>query len=169
MAEKKYVKHITYFVGILLLTILDQVTKLLAIRHLAGQSDLALIPGVLELHYLENKGAAFGILENQKLFFVLFCIIILGAIGFCYFRLPSDRKYMPLQWIGIFLSAGAVGNLIDRLFRGFVVDFIYFKIIHFPVFNVADIYVTVSSVLLICLLFFYYKEDDFEFLSLKQE
>ena len=76
---------------------------------------------------------------------------------------------MPLQWIGIFLSAGAVGNLIDRLFRGFVVDFIYFKIIHFPVFNVADIYVTVSSVLLICLLFFYYKEDDFEFLSLKQE
>lgn len=168
MKDKKYMSCIKYFAGIILFTILDQLTKSAAIRHLAGKQDFVLIPDVLELHYLENRGAAFGILENQKLFFVLFCIIILGAIGFCYFRLPSEKKYIPLQWIGIFISAGAVGNLIDRIFRGFVVDFIYFRIIHFPVFNVADIYVTVGSIVLILLMFFYYKEEEFNFLSIKQ-
>ncbi|MDD6208858.1 MAG: signal peptidase II [Clostridiales bacterium] len=169
MKDKNCRNYIKYFAGIILLTILDQVTKKAAIHYLAGGKDLELIPDVLVLHFLENRGAAFGILENQTLFFVLFGILILGGIGFCYFRLPLEKKYIPLQWIGIFISAGAVGNLIDRIFRGFVVDFIYFQIIRFPVFNVADIYVTVGSIVLIILLFFYYKDEEFNFLSIKNQ
>ena len=63
--------------------------------------------------------------------------------------------------------AGAFGSLIDRVARGYVVDFFYFKLIDFPIFNVADIYVTVTMVLLIGLILFYYKEEDFEFLRRK--
>ena len=61
-----------------------------------------------------------------------------------------------------FIGAGAIGNMIDRMFRKYVVDFIYFRLIDFPVFNVADIYVTVAAVLLIVLVVFYYKDEDFD-------
>ena len=63
--------------------------------------------------------------------------------------------------------AGAIGNMIDRAVRGYVVDFFYFRLIDFPIFNVADIYVTVTMILLLILILFYYKEEDLEFLSRK--
>ena len=75
-------------------------------------------------------------------------------------KLPSGNRYLPLYISMVLLLSGAVGNLIDRAVRGFVVDFFYFSLIDFPIFNVADIYVTTATAALLCLLCFFYKEED---------
>ena len=75
-----------------------------------------------------------------------------------------EKKYLPVQIISLFLIAGGLGNLIDRIRLGYVIDFFYFSLINFPVFNMADIYVTVSMAILFVLLIFYYKEEDFDLL-----
>lgn len=74
---------------------------------------------------------------------------------------------MPLILIAFFMLAGALGNFIDRVFRGFVVDFIYISLIDFPVFNLADIYVVCSGILLVLAVCLKYKDEDFDFLSRK--
>ena len=73
-----------------------------------------------------------------------------------------NRHFLPLRVCAVMLAGGAIGNVIDRLYLGYVVDFFYFKLIDFPVFNVADIFVTVSMFLLIFLILFFYKEDDLD-------
>ena len=148
--------------GWLALILLDQGIKLWAIGTLRDKEPIVLIKGVLEFRYLENRGAAFGIFQNRQWFFILITLIVLAGLFFLSGRIPQDRKYLPLQICFYLIGAGAVGNLIDRVFRSYVVDFIYFKMIDFPIFNVADIYVTVSAILLILLLLFFYKEEDVE-------
>ena len=81
-----------------------------------------------------------------------------------YYRAPMEKKYRWIRFILALLTAGALGNLLDRLRLDYVVDFFYFELIDFPVFNVADIYVTVGMGLLIVLVFFYYKEEELEVL-----
>lgn len=142
--------------------ILDQVTKLLAVSHLKGQDPYVLIPGVFQLHYLENRGAAFGIFQNQQIFFIISAVVIFAFVLYFYRRIPHKRKFVPLQVCAILVCAGAIGNMIDRLRLGYVIDFFYFELIDFPIFNVADIYVTVTAVLLVILILFYYKEEDLD-------
>lgn len=127
-----------------------------------------MIRNVFSLHYLENRGAAFGIFQNRQSFFLLMTGIVLLGIAWIYHKMPKDAKYQPLRWISLVITAGAIGNLIDRLFLHYVVDFLYFELIDFPVFNVADCYVTCSAVILVILVLFYYKEEDFAFLSRKE-
>jgi signal peptidase II len=79
-----------------------------------------------------------------------------------YLRVPQNRRFRYLNWIVISFISGAIGNCIDRIIHRYVVDFFYFKLINFPIFNVADIYVTVSAIALILLFLFYYKEADLE-------
>lgn len=147
----------------------DQFTKYLAVLYLKGQDSLILIPGVLELKYLENRGAAFGILQGQKLFFVIMTAFILCACLYTLWRMPAQKKYIFLHILGGILTAGALGNFIDRVRLDYVVDFIYFSLIDFPIFNVADIYVTFICIAGLFLVFFgHMKEEDFEFLSLKK-
>ena len=134
---------------------------------LKDQPPIPLIPGILELRYLENRGAAFGILQNKQWFFVLVTLIILALILYIFLKLPEDRKYTLLTVLLLFIAAGAVGNLTDRLLQNYVVDFIYAVCINFPIFNVADMYVSVSTCFLVLSLLFYYKEEDFSFLSKK--
>ena len=81
----------------------------------------------------------------------------------------GEKKYIPLKILCGMITAGGIGNLIDRVRLNYVVDFIYFSLIDFPVFNVADIYVTTSMILLLILVFFYYKDEDFQFLKWKRE
>ena len=101
-----------------------------------------------------NRGAAFGILQNQQWVFIyLLCAVFLIFIIWFYLRLPKQSHYLPLAALGVGIAAGAVGNLIDRIRLNYVVDFFYASCIDFPVFNVADIYVTVSVFLLV---FFYF-------------
>ena len=120
---------------------------------------------VFELKYLENHGAAFGVLQNQRFLLLLITIVILGVLCFLYSRIPVKKRYFPLRAAGILLAAGAVGNMIDRFINGYVVDFFYFKWIDFPIFNVADCYVVVAAVLAFFLVCFYYKDEDFDFLK----
>lgn len=160
-------KHIRILSLMIILIIADQLTKIWALTGLRGSEGIVLIPEVFELQYLENRGAAFGILQDHQIFFVLITIVAAVILTYIYTRIPEDKKYIPLKGCYVLLMAGAFGNMIDRAVRGYVVDFFYFKLIDFPIFNVADIYVTVTMGLLLILILFYYKEEDLEFLSRK--
>lgn len=149
---------------IAILVLLDQFTKHLAILYLKDQPNIIWIRNVMELEYLENRGAAFGILQNQQWLFILLFFLFVTAVIIFYCRMPMEKKYLPVQILSLFLIAGGLGNLIDRIRLGYVIDFFYFSLINFPVFNVADIYVTVSMVILFLLFIFYYKEEDFDLL-----
>lgn len=153
------------FGAVILLTLLDQWSKALAVLHLKGQEPLVLWEGVFELNYLENRGAAFGIFQGQKWAFVVMTLLVLAVIAYLYNRIPLGKRFHWMRLIGVALSAGAVGNLIDRLARSYVIDFFYIELIDFPIFNVADCYVTFSAFLLIVLFLFYYKEEELEFIS----
>lgn len=154
---------------IILLVFLDQFTKHLAVVHLMDKPAFKIIDGVLELNFLKNSGAAFGMLQNQKVFFVLVAVLILFIIAYVLFRMPDDKKYNYLHILLVLIASGAAGNMIDRVRNDYVVDFIYFVLINFPIFNVADIYVTVATFIFVILILFYYKENDFSFLSFKQQ
>ena len=153
----------------ILLVILDQITKNLAVVNLKDKPPYVIWDGVFELHYLENKGAAFGMLQNQKVLFVTIAVVILVIIGYLLIKLPRNRHYAMLEILLVLIAAGAVGNMIDRVEFNYVVDFFYFKLIDFPIFNVADIYVSVSCVFLAILVIFFYKDEDFDFLGKKKE
>lgn len=162
MNHKVIKKGIFGFVISFILILVDQLSKLSAIHHLMGKDPLVLIDGVFELRYLENRGAAFGILQDKKLFFVIFTIIVLCLIIYVYLkRIPCEKKFIWMDLICILFVSGAVGNFIDRITKNYVVDFFYFKLINFPIFNVADIYVTVAAFAMIILGLFYYKEEDY--------
>lgn len=148
---------------------LDQGTKYLAVLHLKEQPSLPIIRNVLELVYLENRGAAFGMLQNQKIFILFVAVTFLAVVIYSLYKMPAARKYYPLHFLLTAVSAGAAGNMIDRIRLDYVVDFIYFAMIDFPVFNVADIYVSVGTVILVIFLLFVYKEEDFAFLNFKQK
>lgn len=148
---------------VFLLIVLDQWTKGLASAHLKNSPPLPLIPDILELLYTENTGAAFGILKGHSYFFYLAA----GAVSLfacaAVWKLPLSSRMRPLCFDLCFIVAGALGNVIDRLRYGYVVDFIYFKPINFPVFNIADIYITCACAALALLFLFYYKEEELKF------
>lgn len=169
MSRKKKIILLLDLISIIALILLDQYTKHLAVIHLKDKAAFNIINGVLELNYLENKGAAFGMLQNQKVFFIFVAIVILSVIAYVLFKSPDKSKYTILHILLSLIAAGAIGNMIDRIRYDYVVDFIYFVLINFPIFNVADIYVSVSTVILIILLLFFYKEKDLNFISFKQK
>lgn len=164
---KKLKKNYVMLLEILtvsLLALLDQAAKYAAVAHLKGGAGISLIHGVFELQYVENRGAAFGAMQGQRGLFLLFVLIVLAVVFWCLYKMPLQTYYLPLHLIGVATAAGAVGNMIDRLFHGYVIDFLYVSLIDFPVFNIADIYVTVSMFLLFVLLFTFYKDEEFAFL-----
>ena len=163
---KQQRKRKTYYLAALIIALagifLDQITKYLAVVHLKEKEAYVLWDQVFQLEYLENRGAAFGMLQNQQIFFFFSVILISAVVVWFYLRVPMEKKFLPLRLCAVFIMAGAYGNFIDRLSLGYVIDFFYFKLIDFPVFNVADIYVTISTIVFCLLLFFYYKEEDLE-------
>ena len=148
-----------------LLILLDQWTKYLAVTKLKDRASFVLLKGVFELHYLENHGAAFGVLQGKKVFFVCVTIFMIILLSYIYGKIPLERRFYPLHGICIALFAGAIGNFIDRILNDYVIDFFYFSLINFPIFNVADIYVTCAMALFIVLFLFYYKEEDLDRLA----
>lgn len=151
----------------LLLIAVDQTTKYFAVSNLMNQKPRILWEGVFELHYLENRGAAFGMLQNQKFFFIFIAVVILAAICYVLFRMPDRKRYRSMNLFCVLIAARAVGNMIDRFRYDYVVDFLYFVLIHFPIFNVADIYVTCATILLAIFLLFVYKDEELRFLSVR--
>ncbi|MSS63970.1 signal peptidase II [Velocimicrobium porci] len=165
MNQKKARKGVSI---LLLLVIIDQATKQLAKYFLEGTEGLSIIPGVFSLQYLENRGAAFGIFQNKTIFLVVLTLAIMLLLCYVYIKLPDTKHYLPMEYTLILIASGAIGNFIDRIINRYVIDFFYFELIDFPIFNVADCYVTVATILLLLLCLFYYKEDDFTCLSKKK-
>ncbi len=168
MKDKRRTYIICSCAGILILILIDQFTKYLAQVYLRGAEDKVWISRVFRLHYLENRGAAFGLLQDQRLIFLILCVLFLGVAAWFLAHMPAVSRYIPLYAIASGLSAGAAGNGIDRLFRGYVVDFFYFSLIDFPVFNMADIYVVVSGFFLVWCVCFVYKEEELTFMQWKR-
>lgn len=166
MKAKKYIFPL---LAAVILIVADQFTKWLAQTFLMEHGPVPLWKGVFELQYLENRGAAFGLFQNQFIAFFILTLIITVFLVWFYIKLPEERKYTLLRVIVVVCFSGAIGNFIDRFFRGYVIDFFYFKLIDFPIFNVADIYITCSTILFFILFCFKYKEEDFKFLSLKKK
>ncbi len=164
--KKKILQLMLDFTAFVILVAVDQATKLLVIERLKGQPSIKLIDGVFELQYLENRGAAFGMLQNGKVFFVFAAIVMLTVIVFVLIKAPLAKKYRPWHVFLVMIAAGGVGNMIDRIRLDYVVDFFYFSLINFPIFNVADIYVTVGTALFLIMILFFCKEEDLNFISL---
>lgn len=152
--------NIICIIMFVLLTSIDQFTKQLA-SHFLQDGSIEIIPGVLELRYLENKGAAWGILQNQTWFLVVVTLIVLGVIVYFFCRLPDMKHFFLLRLCLVMLASGALGNFLDRITNHYVIDFIYFSLINFPIFNFADCLVCISAAMLLFCLFFKYKESDF--------
>jgi signal peptidase II len=169
MSKQKKILLTIDLIGIILLIAVDQLTKYLAVQQLKDKPAYIILDGILELNYLENKGAAFGMLQNQKVFFIFVAIVILSVIAYVLFKTPDHRKYRALHILLSLIAAGAIGNMIDRIRLDYVVDFIYIVLINFPIFNVADIYVTFATAILVLMLLFVYKEQDLNFISFKQK
>lgn len=169
---------------VLILIVLDQFTKYLAVVFLKNKPAIPIIKDIFELQYLENTSAAFGMdptsllhnifhfdvfTQNPELylnvrmwFFYLLTIGMILLFIWVFMKVPAHKRMIFIDIIIIFITAGAIGNLIDRISQQFVVDFLYFKLIDFPIFNVADIYVTCAAIALLILGIFYYKDEDVE-------
>lgn len=161
MNKLQYIKiAVAEATAILVLVAMDQITKGAASAHLMGSGPYVIIDKVIELLYVENRGAAFGIMNGMRSFFLILAPAVSIVLFALSLRLPASRRYIPLRLTLTGIISGAIGNFIDRLVNGYVVDFIYFMPIDFPVFNVADIYVTCAAFALVFLVLFYYSEDE---------
>lgn len=141
---------------ILGLVAIDQIVKYLCIVNLP--MGVALIPGFIELYYLENRGAAFGIMEDKRIFLIVMPIIAICGLIFLYSKLEGNKGDNIIKVALILIISGATGNLVDRVLNGFVVDMFQFTFIKFPVFNVADIYVVIGTCMFIVATYLYYEE-----------
>lgn len=168
MTKQKKSILISFMIGFVILVGLDQWTKGLVVAHLKVHTPFVVWDGVFEFYYSENRGAAFGMMQEKQLFFFLIALLVLGAVAYLMVKMPTDRKYRPMSVCLMMVSAGAVGNMIDRISQGYVVDFLYFKLINFPIFNVADCYVTIAAACLVILIMFYYKDEDMACFAIKK-
>ena len=168
---KKIGRVLVPLVSVLIMVGLDQWTKYLTILYLSDGREVKVLGDALVITYVQNRGMAWGLFQNGQVIFAILTPIAIAAILFLYVRTPWEKEYRPIRIAEVMLIGGAIGNLIDRIFRfdptdgkifhGYVVDMIYVKAIKFPVFNVADMFVTVAFFLMIFLLIFVYNEDEF--------
>lgn len=145
---------------ILLLIALDQLSKLMVLRHLTGGGEVEIIPGFFRLLYVENRGAAFGILQEGRPLFIVITIAVIGFLLYAIYRKREEVKG-PLRVALVLILAGAVGNFIDRLRLHFVVDFLSFRFFgrDFAVFNLADSFIVVGTILLMIYVLFGDEKD----------
>ena len=134
---------------IIFLVVFDHWTKGLALVRLRS-GDLDLIPGILKLHYLQNTGAAFSMLENQQWLFTLVTFLVIGGAVYYLIKHLSASKWM-LAGLTLVI-AGGLGNFIDRIRQGFVVDMFQLDFINFAIFNVADMYLTFGVAILLLMI-----------------
>ena len=131
--------------------VLDRITKIYAVKHFISNPHSG---SLINLTYLENRGAAFGILQDKRILFVILTIaIVLYLLYYFITNLKSNPLILNIAFS--LIISGALGNFYDRLFQGYVVDFIEFAFVDFPVFNIADILVTVGCGLLIIYILFH--------------
>lgn len=138
---------IIYYIIAMILIGLDQLSKYLTVQEIALGEVVPVIPNVLSLTYIRNSGAAWSILEDQMIFFYVITVVVVGAL--IYF-LHTEGKKSPIASTGIaFIMGGAIGNFIDRLHLKYVIDMIRLEFVNFPIFNVADMALTIGVIILI--------------------
>ncbi len=149
-------------ISILLLIGLDQFVKFLITSHMALYDTKPVIKQVFHITYIQNKGAAWGSLQGKRYFLLAITILVLAFLVYFYVRMLKLNKYKDLRILFIFVFSGAAGNMIDRIRLGYVIDMFDFRLINFPVFNVADIYVTCSMIILLVFILFKYKDNELD-------
>ena len=142
-----------------ILFIIDQATKYIALTKLNPLGSVTFIDGFMDFTFVENRGAAFGILNGRVWLLLVIAAVICIAIIAAMLKMPNTKEYKWLKWSLMLILAGAIGNVADRLFRGYVVDFFEFTFIKWPVFNMADIYVVIGTVVMAVLVLFVIKDD----------
>lgn len=157
------------FTGISGLIMLDQLSKAFASSNLKNSDSFTVIKGFFDLTYVENRGAAWGVLSGRISILVIITVILIPVFVFCMLRIYKNKELLDssklksvslLHFDLILLLSGAVGNFIDRIIKGYVVDFFQFTFFDFPVFNVADCYITIGAVFFIVIYMFLLKDDD---------
>ena len=140
-------KHISCIFMIVLIVLFDRLTKYFAEKELIDGSIANFIPGVVQFRYAENTGMAFSMLSGARWIFI--AVTIVACVGVLYYMLSNRCKSLWLYWsLGVVVSGG-IGNLVDRIAYGYVVDFIEPVFIDFAVFNIADCAVTCGAVSLV--------------------
>lgn len=163
MESKRSVKiYIIPILIIALLTAIDQLTKFIITGKFVLFESRPVIKDVFSITYIQNRGLAWGMFQGGRVIFLIITVFVLFFCFYLYSNICGIKKYFPLRIGLVVLLSGAIGNMIDRIKLGYVIDFLDFELINFPVFNVADVYVTVSMFFIIILLFFKYDNDDFE-------
>lgn len=140
----------------LIFLLLDQIVKFLVSNYIGLGESITIIPSFFHFTYVQNTGAAWSILEGNTVFLIFASFI---AVGLVYYFLIKDKKIEKIEEVGYgVLLGGILGNLVDRIFLGYVVDFIHFKFgsYHFPVFNIADIGIVIGTFIIISIMI---KED----------
>lgn len=157
ITKKSPIDYIVYTAIIVIGIVIDQITKYLAVVNLKPISTHPIIRGVIHLTYVENRGAAFGMLADQRwIFIAISSVTIVAFLIYLYLGMAENRLYSTA--IAMIISGG-IGNMIDRLALGYVVDFIDFRLISFAVFNGADSFVCVGAGLLILALILDLKKE----------
>lgn len=166
--KKKTFPYAFHAIALILLVALDQISKYFVRTYVKG-NPITVIKNVFSFYYHENRGSVWGIMQGKIDFLLLISVFLFLLLIFVYVKMPKEKQYAPLFWIIVGMTAGAVGNTIDRLFLGYVTDFLYFELINFPIFNVADCYITICAFLTIILILTKYKEEEFTFLSFRRK
>lgn len=147
--------YIIYGLIFIVFLAIDQITKYFAVAFLQGNSSVHLIGNFLRFTYVENRGAAFGILQNQRLFFIISTVVL---VAFLIYMIIFNKKVTTVTKLTLSLIlSGAIGNFIDRLRLGYVIDFVdvrFGDFYDFPVFNVADSCLVVGVIILVILILF---------------
>ncbi len=131
----------------------DQITKYLVVANIPLFAQESFLPGILSLTYVQNTGAAFSLLSGQRWLFIAIFAVLTGLLLLEYFKKPLPFSTLE-RWCIAAIYGGGLGNALDRIFRGYVVDMLKTDFIRFPVFNVADCFITCGCVALIFSLVF---------------
>ena len=137
-------KNILITATALLIILADQLTKFLVARNMQPNDSIPIITNALHLTYVQNEGAGFGMMQGYQILLIILSIALLGAIIYYYKRIPPTTSYSLITGM---IVGGIIGNLIDRIALGYVVDFIDFRV--WPVFNIADSCLTIAVAIMI--------------------
>jgi len=150
-------QYILMVLGVLAITAADQISKYLVVQNIPLGGEVPLIPGLVHLTYVQNTGAAFSMLEGARWLFVVIFLVLTVAVVW-----ETVKKSLPFtrleRWFIVCIYAGGLGNVIDRVRLGYVVDMIEVEFVRFAVFNVADCFITCGCILLVAHLAFWNKE-----------
>ncbi len=160
-SPKSIIKNSIWIISVVFIVLLDQISKNLVVKNMELHDEIGVIKGFFNLYYVRNKGAGLGILSNSRWIFMSLTSIIIIV---CIFLLVFDFfKHWLADLSIIFILGGGIGNMIDRIFLGEVVDFFQFQIKFFDfIFNVADVFVSFGTILFVIYFIFIHDKQKVE-------